>query len=298
MESFFSQLPNDLFRYIFQYLTLENLMKIDQAFLINQELSLSYYNSLKGFVLTSSSAFPENQNEMNWILNHEILITNLRPGQRSVPNLEIFSTFRYSLKSIHYTCDKWDQCDGKLNDDLALIGHLPSLTSLYFEYGTNIDSDALLSFLMLHPQLETLGLHEMRNLSSKTFQIITEYCSNLCHLDLAYNRWVTDEIIILLTNGSLQKLKHLNLTETSVQQDTTICLLLDSLPNLSALYYSSYRYAVSTRLLILKQVFFRSILSDDQRSQTMALQCLDIHEDLLSLIFLSLPHLPLHRNIQ
>jgi hypothetical protein len=216
---------------------------------------------------------------MNWILQNQILVETLRLGQNQFPIMKSFQHF-VPLKSIEYTRHNWDQCGEERNDDLAFIGHLSSLTSLYFESGTFIHSEALLSFLQLQSQLEILGLLDT-NLSPDTLQMITEYCPNLSHLDLAGNNWVTDEAMTHLTNGSCQRLKHLNLRDTSVFQEATIYHLVSSLPKLSAFYYSPYRYSISTRLMIVRQVYFRSLFDEDPQSQAMALQCLDLHEDLL-----------------
>jgi hypothetical protein len=269
--SFFGSLPEDLFRYIFQYFNFETLMELDEVFCKIQQLSAHFATCLAGFVI-SDDFYPYEKKKYDWISSHRVLVKYLRVSVPTRENLDILKRSRVVLESIHFSNSYGAPCNSDLNS-LIEIGNMPLLTFVNIDSCDYLDCDITYRFLKLQPQLEFLRISSMDHLSFELLNVLTSYCPNLKHLILASCEWVTDETIPLLTQGCL-KLKSLDVTMTEIQNDATIRLLIASFPSLSALEINHPNLSSEAYLSILREVPLRSILSADSESQVLGLKSL------------------------
>jgi hypothetical protein len=281
--SFFIHLPKDLFRLTFQFLSLDDLMEMDKAFLENQELLSHWNSSLEG--TTISEIFGPGEEKYDWVESHKILNTKL--VIRDVGNLERLFTPTLTELTL-------DRSDG----DLSEIARCPSLTTVSFQNCTEL---TLISFLMRQPQLESLDIKILfdEDPVEDILLCIANSCPNLNTVHLEYNEWVTDESILSLIQGKgCPKLKYLDIGDTEIEDPETIRLLINSFPNLSYLCFWELLDAPDDIItLFLRNVIFRSILSDDRESQSNAIQCLFLYwETFLGKLPLSIDCYCLHHH--
>jgi hypothetical protein len=287
--SFFDSLPQDLFRYIFKYLTLDTLVKLEKVFLQNQQLAAHFASSLSGSVIADDFD-PYEEQKYEWVREHGILLQHLRIDVPTRENFELLTRSRATLESLHLSNSYGEPCNSDMNS-LLHIGNMPLLTYLSIESCDYLDCDITSQFLKLQPQLEFLRISGMDHLSADLLTVLTSFCPNIKHLILADSEWVTDETIPLLTQGCRQ-LKSLDIKSAEIRNDSTIRLLITSFPSLCSLETHYDNFSDEVKLLILRQIIFRAILSEDPDSQCMGLKSFQDNVDLLcklpSLFFSSL----------
>jgi hypothetical protein len=284
-SSLFAAIPRDIFRLLFQYLSLGELVTLEKSLVVNSELSCHYLSSLQGIVLDFiPSAYRSRNQEFDWIIDHGILIQKLtfEPESRS----DLLDIFRSTLKSIDF---RWEFSTNKTSiiaKELANVGQFSSLTSLCVRYSA-IDDVTLTAFLKFHPRLESLDISVTTKLTVGIIPVVTEHCQYLRKLCIGENSWVTDDpISISLLAPGCSHLEYLGLWATHIYQDNTILLLIESFPKLSALYFDIDWFSEKVSSAFLQRVLFRAICSGDPGSQVMALHCLDeymnLHDTLLA----------------
>jgi hypothetical protein len=328
---FFLNLPMDLFRNLFNYLNINDLMILNKAFLKNKELLFLYNLSLEHFILSEEIDSDETE-IIHWIIDHHLLIKSLIFAQTAIINhIEIIKISQLTLTSLDFTPWSYKSDDTITKQNLEQIGYCPSLTHLILSSCRHIETDTLRNFLIHNPQLESLDISCTRCLSSKLIPFLVQYCPNLQYLYLDGCWWVTDETIFQLIgcpdgpaaaaadgHDNCCNLKNLRVLalwgrgiaheRTRIYQEETIHLILNSFPHLN--YFSSplSSHSEDLRLLIFRQVILRSIcdpkslsnsrsksVSNDQESQHWGIKCLSLRGsgDYLFGQFLSLPLPPL-----
>jgi hypothetical protein len=260
--------PRDLFRMIFQYLSLQELIDFDKSLERNKVMSSSLFDSLKGFVLPEVDT--SNDFERIWIFDRQVLVATLElDGTSSTREYELIFRSQKTLKSLYlkYEVDA--------NFIASRICNFPSLTVLSFRACQTLEAEVISSLLKLQPQLLSLSLSNMTQLSAELLEVIVEYCPNLHELTLEYNKWIDDDSITLLTKGC-RKLKYLDIVGTLICEDDTLRLLIQSFPELNSISLPFDDFSDEVISLFMRQVIFRSIWSDDSKSQTMAIDCLSL----------------------
>lgn len=268
-------IPRDIFRLLVQYLALEELAVLEKALLVNSELSSHYLSCLQGILLLNylpSSFSHRKDQEFDWIIDHGIFVDTLTFECQS--RRDLLDIFRPTLRSISF---KWRFPSNQtpvIANEIAQAGQFASLTSLDLQHSA-IDDATLCSFLKLHPRLESLNLTLTTKLTAEIIPVLTDCCPNLRKLYVAENRWVTDDprSISFLTQGC-RNLTYLGMWATQIYQESTILLLINSFPNLSALYFDIDDFSEDAISVFLQQVLFRAICSEEPEAQLLAIRCL------------------------
>jgi hypothetical protein len=258
-------LPQDIYRIIFEYVTLEELLRFDSAS-TSQHARTLLLSALDGISLPFLHEFPLTTKAVNWILLRNISVQEIAFQEFGDNAFEIISKFRLTIKSISFA--KYTMLT---DDQFIKIGHCPSLNSILvkscYAHGTELEH-----LLTHNPQLEQLDLGDTE-LPHETVSVIANHCPNLTHLILTDNSWVTDDSISLLVRGC-PNLKYIDLRWTDVTLESTARLVVHSFPHLS---YISTTHIQTRSLfeLVLEKVVLPAIFSNDVERQMLGAHCLN-----------------------
>ncbi len=127
--SLFSNVPQELFRIIFEYLTLKELMELENSFMnYNEELLSHFKSSIEGFTIKKTIRNDGNSKlKLNWIIDHKLFIEKLELYKyfREL-ELNILNQSRSTLKDIKlYNINS-------SSIDISKLGYFPSLNSVIF----------------------------------------------------------------------------------------------------------------------------------------------------------------------
>jgi hypothetical protein len=265
-----SELPTDIYRILFEYLTLKELVTFENANTSSDTRSL-FLSALDGMTLSILDERPLTKRAMQWILLRNISMKVIVFYDFGHEGVELVSKYRSTIQSVscsdHVTLDQFD------------LGHCPSLKSLSLQasYGHSELKGNIDRLLSPNPQLRILDLSDPACMRKKPFPVrtidsITEYCPNLTHLFLKNISWVRDKSIPDLIAGC-PNLMALDLRGTNVTQSQTIRLLIDSLPRLCYLAHSSLGQVMSE--LNLRKIALPAIFSEDVEAQELGVRGLD-----------------------
>src|SRR5687767_14657031 len=76
-----NNLPQELFRLIFEYLLIDDIMKLEETIENNQDLLSHFKSSLEGFTFKQQiRIINDSKSELllNWIIDHQLLIETLQ----------------------------------------------------------------------------------------------------------------------------------------------------------------------------------------------------------------------------
>jgi hypothetical protein len=264
-RSLLDYLPIDLLRVILQYLTMKEIGTFDLS-MTNSSLRPSYLIAMAGMDLAEVSFAPRlSSNHLNWLILREISASSLQLQNLKNQELKLISNCRQTLKVLSI-------CSYYLIDfELSQIEPCPSLTSLSMARCHRLTDDGLRNILQKVPKIQTLDLSGTFGLTPECILFLVTNCSSIQHLDVSYNLWFDNASLDLLSRGTLD-LKSINFLGTSASQ--SLSPFLDAYPNIRSIKLSGF-LSIENRLLVLRRVSHRSLMSSDPELQHLGLKSFD-----------------------
>jgi hypothetical protein len=276
-------IPRDVFRLVLQHLSPEALSTLDVAMLNHSLRQSSYLPTVHGLILPYEiiisfpqlHRFPNSPtfqcHQIHWLIQRKVLIAQLvLISSQFSDNSSCALLIRNShcvLKSLTL-CSESES--NSFNDSVLGVGRCPSLRNLNLSRCSSISETTLTEFLLANSQLERLTIRDMNHLSRKCCVAIAE-CSNLQHLSLPSNRWLSKGIVGLLIGAPLRLLTTLDVSLTDVT-DSDIHSLLESLLNLQYMAVEWYQLSNETLMLCWRQTVVRLLKSETLELQLVGLR--------------------------
>jgi hypothetical protein len=246
-------LPVDLFRIIFGYLPLEDLISTDRASHANHCLRELLQLSFIGFTISTPLHYPDDAEVLHWLTNKQMSLTEFSLGASEDTSLEILSKQLATVKALSLS---------SLSDlSMFTVSQTPQLTSLSLDGCDLLQTDTLRRLLKCSPRLESLDLSGTSSLATATFDLLAAHCPRIVSLCLQHNLWLTDTAVCRLMIPACPFLKSIDLAYTSVQEEATIIRLVDSYPELCYLFFTIDNLSAATLHTFFEQVIFRPILA-------------------------------------
>jgi hypothetical protein len=258
--------PAEIFRTILQFLSLEELLPLDNA-ILNHRLRSFYLGAIEGMTTGHVSFDDEDLLKSVWCLNRKILPTRLNFfdfNHFSYPM--IIDRSRRALRSLSLSQTGRRRGDPTIDSIFLFLGHFPSLTELDVSSIRLKTSSNFARFLSLNPQLKELSLPRLKNPSTEFIRDLSQACPNLTELDVS-QRWFGDDFVTLLTQGRLSKLEKLDIEETSVREHDSIVNLLKAFPLLKSLRIPSFHLSMTTKVYFLNEYALPRLKSEDPQLQ-------------------------------
>jgi hypothetical protein len=204
-------------------------------------------------------------NEARWQLARNAWINKIKFSTCDEIWMEYISRFRNKVTSL--------TCDEIKDEDLDQIGCCPSLTSCSMNCAL-VDGASLRSFLEGNPQVRYLKISHCQDLHSLQSILTLPLCQHLQQLEICNNIWVTDEIIFEIIESCLS-LKFIDFSHTSVANDETVEALVRTYPHIHSIVCHNTPLPSETSIFVLRQVTFRSLMSNDPKYQEIALDWIE-----------------------
>jgi hypothetical protein len=254
--------------------------------ILNHRLRPHYLSGVNGMVVSTFREFQM----LDWIISRNVIPQEVRYTlhscytQTSLCQLLHHSRTRLKTLSLGGISDPYFQ---ELSSFPALTSFrlscfdAPTLNSLGLGYvRIPITPESIVNFCVLHPQLQEFSLNFADGFTSEFIVSLVSKCPNLKKLCMSYNKWFDDECVTKLVQGNLDLLS-LDLSSTSVRQKESIELILNSFPNLHSFTFRECGFSLETNEFCLRQVAIPSLLDNDPKIQSMGLNCIFDHFDIL-----------------
>jgi hypothetical protein len=228
-------LPTDLIPQILAHLSLDELfIFLRYTFSISrsqQKLAVSSPSSSSLNPIISISAllqvfrqhgdqlfhrFQLSPSYLNRLRRISVRVTSLQMRDFDGESLRYLEAHKDSVKELDFSSSR------NLTDQyLTQLGLCPCLTSLSLAHCTKITDSGLLTFLESNPQLVRLNLSSTPQLTQQMIGRLGACCPNLQHLDVSRNSWFGQSSLMLLVD-SLPELKSLNISHSSIPTPSMI----------------------------------------------------------------------------
>jgi hypothetical protein len=267
MSSLVNSLPREIFRLVFEYLLLDDMREVDNAFM-NSELRPLYLSQLSGLILKDEVALTEKLS--CWFLFRNILVTQPFFEKFSYSSLPLLSNSQSVITQMSFMNSETAQFFPFLKD-------YPFLDS-FSASSCGISDKLFENFLSLNPRLTCLIVSDENELSAAAVTAIIRYCENLEELDVSRNEWFTDESLLQLIQGC-PILEYLDISDTGVTRIESIHALLDAHPLQSLLCRG---LPLEIERLCLRQVLLPSVMSNDRNRRGVAFGSMMAMVDMVS----------------
>jgi hypothetical protein len=242
-------LPTDLIPQILAHLSLDELfIFLRSAFSISRsqhKLSVSSPSSSSLNPIISISALLQVFHQHGDQLFHRFQLSSryldrLRKISVRVTSVQLRDFDGESLRYLEAHKDSVKELDFSSSHNftdqhLTQIGRCPCLTSLSLAHCAKITDSGLLVFLESNPQLMRLNLSSTLQLTQQIIGHLGACCPNLQHLDVSRNSWFGQSSLMLLVD-SLPELKSLNISHSSIPTPSMI-EFLQAKPMLQSIGY-------------------------------------------------------------
>jgi hypothetical protein len=256
----FQNLPLDLLRFIFQYLTMDDIVAYDNS-AINHHLRDLYLSAMKSFQISNLNTYFLTKDLVNWILLREVSVKDvtIQSLDNSLLPFKLLSKHRSSIEKINLSPCAWLTID-----EFNRLGEFPRLAR--FEILSDaLTTEAVQNFLLLHPNIKDLKLSATMRVSEEIIITLINHCPHVEHLDLAYSGCVTNESMTLLMNSQL-KLKSL-ITKGCDLDNQIIFDFVSFFPSLQLLSFDTRQYPFATSLFVFTQITLPSLWNNDPQVQ-------------------------------
>lgn len=233
-------LPVDIFRLILQYLRIKEIVTLDNS-LLNNELREIYLQAVNGVNLGKITSIAGKSSKISWILKRQILFMDL---------------VLWKYLKVHELAPEIPLLDG-------FTRHFPALISCTIMNLSNLTTDQLTPFLSLNPQLESLKLNYLKNLTPDIIPVVSRSCPNLTALDFSNSEWMTDNAVTLFSNHTLLNLHTLTLNSCRKLRHENSIIHLLALPNLKALWIDTWTFGIDGQMEYFNQFIVPALRSDD-----------------------------------
>jgi hypothetical protein len=241
--------------------------------ILNHSLRPHYLSAVNKMLMPSFEEY-----FFDWIILRNIIPQEVKYSysfcHESINLSKLLHLSRVHLKTLILS-DIADDCFRELGPFPALISFNLSCVQ------TPVSANSLMNFWSHHPQLQKLSLSFTQGFNSKLIVSLVSKCPNLKQLSLSYNQWFNDECVMKLVQGGLNLLS-LNIRHSSVRLKKSLELILASFPNLHSFSIYDCNFSLETREFYMRQVAIPSLLSDDPEIQSMGLNCIYAHFEILT----------------
>lgn len=253
-------LPLELLRSIMEYLTLNELGRMNLAFMTSVLQSL-FRAAIDGMEIHQLMNYRVNPIEIQWLsrMNVSATVVNFL-GYDASNCLRFIDKNRSRLIVMNFSdCDLTDE---QLNE----IGMCPSLTDISFQGCESLTDESVTQFLRTHPLVKTLNLGNT-SLSGDVLAYIANYCPNIENLSLGDNSWVDDESLTILTESPILNLRTIDISLTSVADDESIYHLAARYPNIEEISCFRCDLSVECHRYRLTEISFKSLMNQNLTTQ-------------------------------
>jgi hypothetical protein len=266
IRSLLDYLPVDLLRLILQYLMMKEIGRLDLS-MTNTSMRPFYLTAMAGMDLAELSYTSRlSSNHLNWLILRGVSASSLSFQNLKSQEQQFISNCRQTLKSL--SISSYYLIDLELNQ----IEQCPSLTSLSLGRCHRFTDDGLRNILQKTPKLHTLDISSTFSLTPQSILFLVSHCSSIQHLDVSFNLWFNNESLEYLSRCGNLNLKSINFTGTSVNQ--SISEFIDAYPNIRSIKLHGFM-SIENRLLVLRRVACRSLMSTDSELQRLGLRSFD-----------------------
>jgi hypothetical protein len=258
----FEILPDDLFRYCLQYLSLDEIGRLDNS-MVNHATRSCYLSSLKGFE-RDELPIPhfDHTSAVSWLCSRGVRMKRISLIELNPESLELISNCRFILQDLTFQSSRWN-----MNSLWDQIPHCPHLHRLNFNSCASLTEEGLVSILTQNSHLKILELANLTFLNSDFISSLTETVSGLNHLSLQRNEQLTDDILPSLLQ--LKNLKSINLQRTDIN-DGTILGLMNAFPQIRFIAFSYHNMSSATVISYLREMGVRGLNSSNLEDRLMA----------------------------
>lgn len=253
---FWNSLPVELIRLIFEYLTTNELCKVDNS-IQNHEIRSKYLDAIKGLVLQDIfDDYPTGLHE--WLILRHVYVDQL-----------IFLTINiHCIKFLHYSQQvlrslDFSYCDGVDDKVIIGIGSCPVLTRVLLSGCQFLTDLGMIPFITQNPQIEILDINEVPLLTERSISALTIYCRNFYQIDVSHDSWFTDECLFLLIHSFEERTISLSRIHSITSQFESLMINFVNC-NVS---HKMYHFFLET-------VVLPKLLSSNPKYVTYSLQCL------------------------
>jgi hypothetical protein len=290
-SSFFSHLPVDIFRLIFEYLTLPTISRLDRA-LTHHQIRSIYLTALTGYPLPDLKKIQCTSLLMHWLHQRQIFIHTLIIGEYDSNTTRLIQQNHSTLRSIKLLNSNTPPTRAYFNQSppppenifsppsthspasfsspaeefFIALSTAPLLTTLIFEDCQMITDAHLFTLLHGTAHFKHLNLSNCSQLTHIALTLITQStsCQHLEQLSLASLSSLSNHDLELLPL-SCPFLTHLDLSKgDTTLSDDIIPILLTAYPNLQALIlYNCTNISLRMKAKVLRTVTVPQLSSSD-----------------------------------
>ena len=199
------KLPDDIFsQEILQYLTLDNIVKLDNA-CMNHKYRYQLLDKISGVILLGDKDTSIKNSLFKWLGMRRIYLSDFNVTPSSIENYYV-DQFRYTQHVV---------MSGAMRDDMAIfiISHCLRLLSIYISFQSSDPqvSDHTMQSIAEHcTGLQSLSLSWCGGITDSGLITISEHCPQIHYLDMFNCGYITDTSIISISTHCTG-LKSLNL---------------------------------------------------------------------------------------
>ena len=257
-------LPLDLYRELFHYLDLDDIVELDLA-LLNHQLREPYLSALSGTIIPFIPLYPMFLSMLPWLMKRNVLTCEVEICYRLDDKVRQYITqTKEVLQILSLTLVN--------ESDLQRIGACPKLKLVSFRDSPHLTDSVLESFLRNNPQLKALSIPLNSQLSNGIIETIINACPHIQQLDISRCSWVTDASLDLIEKSTL-KLRSLNICACNVSKEK-IEQFIDHHPSLCYIRVGGYDIDEELLLSVLQRVTLPALQNSDQDIQLLGLQSL------------------------
>lgn len=258
----------DVLRYVFGYLTLEEIRSLDLAFTSTLHRP-SYLQAIHGYVLQrqqdESSYHLRTLDYLKWCLRRGILLSHLyNSGDVDESFRDVMQKSSKYLRELYIT-----DCRHFPPNFWKDLGPFPVLHEICITDCDMIECQSFFHFLSQCLVLEYLALSRRTNIASNDHT--PSLPSHLEHLDLSTCRWCTDESFVKLIS-QCTNLQSVDISFTPIAQTKTFNYLLNSNPNLQFIKYQGCNLNSEAFRLCLHKLYLPGLFSSNIEKQRTSLE--------------------------
>lgn len=223
----FYLIPNDLFKVIFQFLNILDIMNFEEA-IINCNFGNDLLNNL---IIVNNLTLPINKLQLLWMKNNLIRIESIR-FDRYITDKDIIYSLKVFSNIIHIN---FNNC----------------------KYITDITIESLYKTLNDQNQIQSLNLSHCQNITKQSIELITNHSKNLQIINLNYCYFNSELLqreyyFINLIENSNNNLLKLDLEGLNVSNNVviTVCNYCNNLYYLNI----NYSYMITDKIIELLSI--------------------------------------------